>query len=311
MPSYLLESLDSLSLQKEIAKIIKDTDFLDATINTYDLEETTLAAALEDLDTYSFLTPKKVIIIKKIESLSQEDNKEDIKHLLKYIENATKDNLLIICATKLNNTLKLTKELKKSCTYIECQFNIKQFIKDQFTNYDLDIKALDLLIDYTKNDLTRLSNECLKLKDYKMSEKKITVEDVKELVEEKLVDSKDLTFAFTRALAEKDKKQALIKYQELLSHQIEPISIVGLLASQIRILYQVKVLEKKRLTTKEIATILKEKSDYRINKTKELTKYYTEEELLSLMIKLQDIDLKVKTQDVDANFLIELFILNM
>ena len=144
-----------------------------------------------------------------------------------------------------------------------------------------------------------------------MSEKKITVEDVKELVEEKLVDSKDLTFAFTRALAEKDKKQALIKYQELLSHQIEPISIVGLLASQIRILYQVKVLEKKRLTTKEIATILKEKSDYRINKTKELTKYYTEEELLSLMIKLQDIDLKVKTQDVDANFLIELFILNM
>ncbi len=311
MPSYLLESLDSLSLQKEIAKIIKDTDFLDATINTYDLEETTLAAALEDLDTYSFLTPKKVIIIKKIESLSQEDNKDDIKHLLKYIENATKDNLLIICATKLNNTLKLTKELKKSCTYIECQFNIKQFIKDQFTNYDLDIKALDLLIDYTKNDLTRLSNECLKLKDYKMSEKKITVEDVKELVEEKLVDSKDLTFAFTRALAEKDKKQALIKYQELLSHQIEPISIVGLLASQIRILYQVKVLEKKRLTTKEIATILKEKSDYRINKTKELTKYYTEEELLSLMIKLQDIDLKVKTQDVDANFLIELFILNM
>ena len=37
---------------------------------------------------------------------------------------------------------------------------------------------------------------------------------------------------------------SLKKYKELLSYNIEPISFIGLLAGQIRIMYQVKILEK-------------------------------------------------------------------
>ena len=127
----------------------------------------------------------------------------------------------------------------------------------------------------------------------------------------KLGDSKDLTFAFTRCLAGRDRREALNKYKELLSYNIEPLGIIGLLASQIRIMYQVKVLEKKNLSNREIANILEEKSDYRISKTRELTRFYSEEELLKLMQDLQNIDMQCKTTDVDPNFLIELFILNI
>ena len=56
MTSYLIESQDSLSLIKERKNLIKKNSFQDAPISIYDVEETPLENALEDLDTYSFLS---------------------------------------------------------------------------------------------------------------------------------------------------------------------------------------------------------------------------------------------------------------
>ena len=311
MNSYLLECLDSLSVEKEKQKIIKENDFTTAPISSYDMEEIPLENALEDLDTYSFLSDKKIIIIKNIECLKYEDTKKDIDHLLKYIDNPNPDNLLIIESKKLNNTSKITKELKKRCKYCEIETDPKKYIKSELKGYEIDTKTIELLNDYCLGDITKITSECQKLKNYKQSDMKINIEDIQEICVKKLGDSKDLTFSFTRSIATKDKKEALKKYKELLSYNIEPLSIVGLLASQIRIIYQVKILEKRNLRDKEIANILEEKSEYRITKTKELTRLYSEKELLELMQKLSDIDIKIKTNDVDGNSLIEFFILNL
>ena len=54
--------------------------------------------------------------------------------------------------------------------------------------------------------MTKIYNECEKLKNYKMEDKTITKEDITELVMKKLGDSKDLVFSFTRSLAERDRK---------------------------------------------------------------------------------------------------------
>lgn len=308
--NYLLESADYLSLQNEIAEIIKKTSFENSAISIYDLDETLLEKALEDLDTYSFLTTKKVIIIKSIEGINQEEFQKDIKHLYQYLDNSNPDNLLFITSKKLNNTLKITKELKKRCEFIQVTMNSLDFAKKELKDYKLDTGALNLLMEYCKDDITKLKNECLKLKTYKIEEKTITKKDIEELCIEKLGESTELTFAFTRTLAEKNKKEALLKYKELLNYNIEPLNIVGLLASQIRIMYQVKVLENKGMRNNEIAQTLNEKP-FRIQKTAELTRYYTSKELLELMIKLQEIDIQIKTTDIDANSLIELFILNI
>ena len=311
MNSYLLESEDSLSLQTERDNIIHENHFEDAVINTYDMEEVPLENALEDLDTYGFLSDKKVIVIENIEVLKYDDFKKDFDHLFLYIKNPNPDNLLILESSKLNNTLKVTKELKKICKYIEISIDLKSYMKNAFKGYKIDTNTMNLLEEYCLGDYSKIANECLKLKNYKMDDKIITKEDIIELVPKKLGDSKDLTFAFSRSLGLRDREDALKKYLELLSYDLEPISIIGLLASQVRIIYQVKLLEKDRLSDKDIATTLGEKSDYRIRKTRELTKYYTEEELLKLMQELADMDYKMKTEDVDGNHLIEMFILNI
>ncbi len=308
--NYLLESTDYLSIQNEIAEIIKKTNFSDSAISIYDIEETLLEKALEDLDTYSFLTSKKIIIIQNIESIDYELYEKDLKHLYQYLDNPNPDNLLIITSRKLNNTYKYTKELKKKCTFTQVSMDPLTLAKKELKDYKLAQGVLNLLMEYCKDDVTKLKNECLKLKAYRFDEKTISKEDVEEMCIEKLGDSTTLTFSFSRNLAAKDKKKALEDYRTLLNYNLEPHSVIGLLASQMRIMYQVKSLEEKSMRSKEIAQTLGEK-EFRVQKTMELTRYYTFKEIRDLIIKLQEMDLSIKTSDVDPNALIELFILNI
>ena len=311
MNSYLLEGSDALSIKSERDKIISENHFQDAFTSTYDMEEVELDRALEDLDTYGFLSDKKIVIIENIDVLKYEDTKDSFDHLFQYIKSPNPDNLLIIEAKKLNNTLKITKELKKVCKVIESTISPRKFIQDYLKDYKIDPSLITMLEEYCSNDFTKMKNECDKLISYKMEDKTITRKDIEELVVKKLGDSKDLTFAFSRSLALRDRHDSLEKYHELLSYDIEPISLIGLLASQMRIIYQVKLLEKDHLSDKAIASTLGEKSDYRIAKTRELTKLYTEVDLLLIMQELAKMDTLLKTEDVDGNHLIEMFILNI
>ncbi len=308
MNSYLLEGIDFGAVSSQIDTIIKDNNFNDALTSNYDLEIDTLDKVLEDLDTYSFLSDKKIILVKNMDKLSSDDIY--LEHLLKYLNNPNPDNLLIMYGNKFNNTLKVTKEFKKLCTFIEVKEDAYQYTANLLKDYKIDKSTINMIVDYSLEDISKIENECNKLKDYCYDSKVINKEDVLELVNRKLGDSKDLTFSFIRSLGEKDRTNALKKYKELLEYNIEPLALIGLVASQIRIIYQVKSLENNNLNNTEIATILGEK-DFRIKKTREITKYYSERELLKLMIDLSDIDLKCKSSDVDPNYLIEVFLLNM
>ena len=309
--NYLLEGEDSFAVLLKIKQLIDQHNFEEASISTYDLTETALSLALEDLDTYGLFSEKKVIIIQNIESFNLDEGANDFQHFLEYLKHPVSERLVIVTAKKLNNTKKVTKTLKKDLNYIAVSINALEYAKQELREYKVESGAIKQLVTNCLEDIGRIHQECEKLKMYRMDTKFISLEDVNDLVFKKLGDSTDITFEFVRVLASKDKKKSLEKYHELLEYQIEPLALIGLLASQFRIMYQVKILQKEKLANEEIASRLSEKSSYRISKTKELTRYYREDELLSLLQRLADIDLKIKTSDVDGKFLIELFILNM
>ena len=84
MHNYLIENIDQTITNDTIKELLKKEKIENNTISTYDLEETSLSNALEDLDTYSLFSSNKVIIIKNIDSLKIDDSKEEINHLIKY-----------------------------------------------------------------------------------------------------------------------------------------------------------------------------------------------------------------------------------
>ena len=68
MTNYLIESDDYITIKKCIEKIIKENKFVDATTSNYDLDEQTLDKVIEDLNTYSLFSSKKLIIVRNIDN---------------------------------------------------------------------------------------------------------------------------------------------------------------------------------------------------------------------------------------------------
>ena len=308
--NYLLESSSKTSLDYCINKIINDEKFNNININYYDIEEDKLEIALDDLDTYGLFDTKKIIIINNIDKLNIDANKHIYKRFIKYLDNYSEDNLLIITTKKVLNNKKVFKDLKNRIKYLKCDINIREFIKGQLKDYKYDSFVINKLYEYCDNDLDKIYNECNKLKSYKDNDKVISIDDIDKLVIRKNRDISELSFEFTKYVFNKDKYNALLCFKELEDNNVESISLIGLIASQIRIIYQVKVLVNRNLKNEEIADILNEKV-YRIKKTRELINYFSEKELLSLIRELADMDLNIKSSDVDPKLLIELFVINL
>lgn len=304
--NYLLVYDNYYLFQEKLKDIISSTKFENASITNYDLEEEDLYNALLDLDTYSFLTEQKVIIIKNINLL--EDN-QDTKHLLKYLDNPNNDNLLILTTTKFNATKKINKELKKKTNYIKLETDLNKEIKNILQGYEVEAGVITKLIEYSNNNIDIIKSECDKLKQYKFDTKKITKEDVETNVIKHIGESTQIVFDLIKDIAIKDKKRAIIKYEKLKKYNVDDIALIGLLESQLRLMIQIIMFSEKNYTNKDIAATLNI-HPYRIEKTKELLRYSNKKDVCNMIKNLSNIDYKIKSGQIDNKDAIFMYIIN-
>lgn len=306
MNNYLIEYNDIYLLNNKIDELM-NKEFKEASKSVYDLEEETLDNALNDLDTYSFLTERKIIIIKNINKL--EDDKFT-KHLMKYLDNPNNDNLLILTTNKLNMTKKINKELKNKTNYLKLEANLEKEIKTMLKGYKIDTNCINMLIEYSNNNIDIIKTECDKLINYKESDKNITKEDIEKIVVKHLGDSNNLVFDLVKYIASKDKRRALEKYEKLKEYSIDDIALTGLLESQLRLMVQVNMLMKRRYSKDEIAKTLSQ-HPYRIQKTMELVRTITNKELTKLIQNLSEMDYKIKSGKIAPKDQMLMYIINL
>ena len=304
--NYLLVYDNYYLFQEKLKDIISSTKFENASITNYDLEEEDLYNALLDLDTYSFLTEQKVIIIKNINLL--EDN-QGTKHLLKYLDNPNNDNLLILTTTKFNATKKINKELKKKTNYIKLETDLNKEIKNILQGYEVESGVITKLIEYSNNNIDIIKSECDKLKQYKFDTKKITKEDVETIVIKHIGESTQIVFDLIKDIAIKDKKRAIIKYEKLKKYNVDDIALIGLLESQLRLMIQIIMFSEKNYSNKDIAATLNI-HPYRIEKTKELLRYSNKKDVCNMIKNLSNIDYKIKSGQIDNKDAIFMYIIN-
>lgn len=135
----------------------------------------------------------------------------------------------------------------------------------------------------------------------------ITLEDVKALV---TVEPTKNVFKMTDALFARDAVRLLELYRTFRFQNMEPLAILGLLASQIRFVYQVKVLLEAGYSQKELMEKLGASSG-RIWNTQKIAYRFSANELLENLALLADLDQSIKQGEVDKDTAFERFILQI
>ena len=305
MNNYLIVYDDIYLLNSKIDEITSK-DFKNITKSIYDLDEKDLDDALLDLDTYSFLSDKKIVIIKNIENLN--DDKKTT-HLINYLNSPNNDNLLILTTTKFNGTKKINKTLKDKTNFIKLESDPITVIKNLLKDYKLEPGVINKISIYSNNNLDIIKTECDKLINYK-EDKNITVDDVEKLVVKHLGDSSNIIFDLVKYISSSDKKRALEQYKLLQEYNIDDIGLIGLIESQLRLLEQVSIYKKEGLYKDEIASKLNI-HPYRIQKTMELLNSTNITSINNLIKNLSEIDYKVKAGLIDSKDCILMYIINI
>lgn len=305
MNNYLIVYDDIYLLNSKIDEITSK-DFKNITKSIYDLDEKDLDDALLDLDTYSFLSDKKIVIIKNIENLN--DDKKTT-HLINYLDSPNNNNLLILTTTKFNGTKKINKTLKEKTNFIKLESDPITVIKNLLKDYKLEPGVINKISIYSNNNLDIIKTECDKLINYK-EDKNITVDDVEKLVVKHLGDSSNIIFDLVKYISSSDKKRALEQYKLLQEYNIDDIGLIGLIESQLRLLEQVSIYKKEGLYKDEIASKLNI-HPYRIQKTMELLNSTNITSINNLIKNLSEIDYKVKAGLIDSKDCILMYIINI
>lgn len=302
----LITTSDKIILDEKIKELTKNSN--DIEVVHYDLSETPIEQLVEDLDTYNFLTSKKIIVGHNANFLSSDKSKIVVEHNIerfeKYLENPSCDNILVLTCDNIDKRKKITSALLKKADLVEGKANIHNIIKNKLENYSITSDAEKKLLEYCQDDYERISNELDKLMLYKMNEKTINVEDVENIVMKSLDDN---IFHLADSILSRNKKEAFELYNNFILHGEQVVNIIRILSNKIRLIYQVKVLLNDGNSDQSISKLLKV-HEYPVKLAREASYRYSEKILLTDLEKLANLDLEIKSGKSDGEVEFELLL---
>lgn len=310
MNTYIIESSDYVVINTKIDDILKKNRLTSDMIIKYDLIETPISTAIEDLDTYNFLSSNKVVVCDNAYFLTSNRPKGAVVHneelLEKYLKNPSSENILIMICDKIDTRKKLVKLVDKN-NILGGEIVIDDLIKSHLDDYKMDYKTIKYLIDYCDNDNERILNELEKLKCYKLEDKTITMDDINNIV---IKLTGDNIFSLIDSIVLKNRSKAYLITQELLDKGEDINKIIVMVSDQFRLMYQVKLLLKEGYNKDTIATKLKV-HPYRVKLAMEKGYNYSSKVLLTNLDYFFNLDYMIKTGNNNPKLVFELFLANL
>lgn len=315
---YLFYGLDTFIIKSKINNIIKKFDVDDFNVSHYDMDEVNLEEAINDASTIPFMTDIKIVIVKNAYFLSTEKPKKAIDHkvdsLKRYLDNPNESTILIISAPyqKLDVRKAITKELKEKAEVVECkplkEQDTSSWIRRQLAknNLDIDHDALQELLKRVENNSEVLVNETQKLLNFAEGLSVINLNIIQQVITKNVEDN---VYEITNKILEHNPSKALEIYNELVVHNADPLSILGILVNKYREILHVKHLVKQGKDQSAIARYYNASNGraYYMMKNASSVNIQTVEKHLK---KLEEIDYQIKSGQIDKRVGIELFILS-
>lgn len=314
---YLVFGEQELLVNKMIDKLAKsELDVIDDfNLVTFDGCKTPLYEIVNDASTLPFMADKKVVVVKNCYFLTTESPKlefeQSFNELEEYLENQNEGTVVIfsVIASKLDDRKSLVKKIKeKSKIYAVDNVNKKdlpRIVKQMFEKQGMSITsdALNEFLSRCGDDMYLINGEIEKLSCYK---KEIDVKDIDLMVAKKIEDN---VFEMIDAIFAKKLDKVFRIYYDLKINNNEPLTLISLIASQVRFLYQVMVLKDKGYSENNIANELS-CHPYRAKLALEKVYHLNKMDLTNLLEELSSLDIKIKSGEIDRFVGFELFLLN-
>lgn len=305
---YLYYGEDTSLINNEVNKL-KNSIGISSDILYYDIEN--VSDIVVESSTIGMFDPYKFIVIDAYSYFSSKKDL-DISLLVNYFDNYNVNSYLIFTygsssidtrkkLYKLINDKGIVKKFDATLDYLNDFVN--KYISDN--GYSMDKNSISFLLNRCDNNIDNIKNELDKLMLYKLNDKVITRDDISLLTIE---DINDTVFELVSSILKNNNEKAMKLYYNFINNGMDVSQIIGVISSQIRLLFQVKRLYNNGKSNDDIAKILEFKSVYRVKYLLSDCYYYSEGDLLKYLSKLADIDKAIKTGNGDGRLLLELFI---
>lgn len=307
---YLYYSEDKGILNREIEKLKSELSVNDDDVINYNIDNP--IDIVNDALTISMFSLNKFIIIDCTSYLSLKKDVDNINILEDYFDNYNSNSYLVFISnsSSIDSKKKIVKLISSKGIVKKIEANdeyINKYVDSYLKDNNFKISEIDkkYFISRCLNDIDNIKNELDKLMLYKINDKIITRDDIALFVEENIDNT---VFDLVSSLLKNDNAKALKLYNKFTESGMDSSQIVAIIASQVRLLFQVKRLYNLGKSNDEIAKILEFKSVYRVKYLLSDCYYYTEDDLIKYLSKLADIDRDIKLGKVNGNVYLELFI---
>lgn len=308
---YYLTYDDKYLLDIEINRIIDQEEVDSFNIVRYVYDDEDPQEILIDINTPTFLNEKKMVIIFNPLFLDSNYKEKNIADAFTNIFNSEREAVLVICQKDNVSNNNITKELRKNAKCIEIKSfkddDLGRFIRDKVKadGFEIDGLAVDELILRTDGIISNIINEIDKLENYRLEEKKISHEDVLNLVSANIEDD---IYELLNAFVASDKKKIMALYDNFKFLNTDELYIINSISKKLEEMLYTKYLLEEKLTKDEIASYFNvnpKRAYYMILNANK----YSIKKLNEVIDRINKLDFEIKSGKVDKGVGLELFLL--
>ena len=320
---YLIVGQQNISLRSQMKAIIKKS-IKEIDPMNFVKHDGTISLVQDIVDEANSLPlgyDKKAVVVDncyfllKNKDKAKIDSGQDFKKLIKYIEHPDESCDLIFLVNikdnEVNKKSEIYQAIEKHGTIAfldepdEKNWHqvVARYFKERWPNVTIDSDAVNELARRTEGDYSSLFNNGAKLALYTNT---IHFEDVTLMVTRPLEEN---SFLLYRYLVDEKNMDAVSLFRDLKDKNVEPVTLISLLANEFRLLSRVSYLAKKRYTNEQIAEELKIKPG-RVMFIRKNSMVVSQKKINETLEELYNLDLQIKSGLVDRFYAFELFLIN-
>jgi len=308
---YLIEEFTKKFVENFVNDELKDFNL--SFIND---EGEFISSLINSVNQLPFMTERRVVIFDSNRIFTnkfKKDEKERLEELLTDFPETT--ILLLKTSNQPDKRTKLYKRFKKLGEVLEFKSlkykSLDEWIENRASQLGKEIErpAIKLLESTFNNELQRLSTELEKIATFIGDDKVITLSKTKKIISKDRLLKENIIFDFVDSIGKRNYGQALKLLNQIIADGQSEIGLLMMIARQIRLILQTKVLYQKGKTAKSIANRLNQ-HPYPIKKCIKQSRNFSILELERILEMILESNIKLVTGQ-DKELELELLILNI